>query len=254
MNCRTQQTTGLCGYRQRGFTLVELMVTVAIALFLLFGLVTIVQNVRATSSNQALLAQLQDGERLAMIMMTDVTQEAGYFPNPVANTSANLVPAGAFAVGQAISGTHANGANAPGDTLAVRYLTASGDGTLTCHGTSNTSGATVLYTNTFSVVGGQLMCDDGSGALPLVSGVTNLQVLYGVKRNFGLAGNDVDTYLNAAQMAAADWLNVTSVTITLTFTNPLSAAAGSRTTEGVNQPATVSFTRVVDIMNRTGAT
>ena len=37
---------------QRGFTLVELMVTVAIALFLLGGLVTIVQNVRDTNMNQ----------------------------------------------------------------------------------------------------------------------------------------------------------------------------------------------------------
>ncbi len=46
--------------RQRGFTLVELMVTVAIALFLLGGLFTIVQNVRKTNSNQQLLAQLQD--------------------------------------------------------------------------------------------------------------------------------------------------------------------------------------------------
>jgi hypothetical protein len=53
-------------------------------------------------------------------------------------------------------------------------------------------------------------------------------------------------------MAAADWLNVTSVTITLTFVNPLSATAGTTTTEGVAQPTTLSFTRVIDVMNRTG--
>jgi type IV pilus assembly protein PilW len=253
MRRRALQATGMRGRRQRGFTLVELMVTVAIALFLLFGLGTIVQNVKATSANQALLAQLQDGERLAMIMMTDVTQEAGYFPNPVNNSSASLVATGPFAGGQAIYGTHINGANP--DTLQVRYLTASGDGILTCHGTSNTTGGTVLYTNTFSVDPVQgLMCDDGSGALALVSGVTNLQVVYGVKRNLGLPGNDVDTYLNASQMAAADWLNVTAVTITLTFANPLAAAASSSTNEGVSQPTTVSFTRVVDIMNRVGQT
>jgi prepilin-type N-terminal cleavage/methylation domain-containing protein len=37
---------------ERGFTLVELMVTVAIALFLLGGLLTIVQTVRQSSISQ----------------------------------------------------------------------------------------------------------------------------------------------------------------------------------------------------------
>jgi type IV pilus assembly protein PilW len=238
---------------ERGFTLVELMVTVGIAMFLLFGLFSIVRNVRDTYGNQQLLAQLEDAQRLAMIMITDVTQEAGYFPNPVTYTAADLPLAGAFQAGQAISGTHANGVNPPGDTLAVRYMTASGDGMLNCHGTSNTSGATFVYTNTFSIVGGQLMCDpgDGTGPLPLVSGVTNLQVLYGVKRS-ATPGSDVDTYLTANQLTNADWLAVTSVTVTLTFVNPLSSTTGTKTTEGVAQPPTLTYQRVIDIMNRTG--
>lgn len=236
---------------QHGFTLVELMVTVAIATFLLFGLVTIVQNIRTAYANQNLLSQLQDAQRLAMIMMTDVIQEAGYFPNPVLNTAADLPASGAFVAGQSVYGTHANGANSPGDTLQVRYMTATGDGILTCHGVSNTTGANQVYTNTFSVnAANQLVCDDGTGALPLVSGVTNLQVVYGVKRNFAAAGNDVDTYLTASQMLAADWANLTSITITLTFVNPM---AGNSTTV-VNQPATVNFTRVIAIMSRTGQT
>ena len=43
---------------QRGFTLVELMVTVGIALFLLYGLVTIVETVRRTSLDQQVAARL----------------------------------------------------------------------------------------------------------------------------------------------------------------------------------------------------
>jgi type IV pilus assembly protein PilW len=233
---------------QYGFTLVELMVAVSIALFLIGGLLTIVQNTRNAYSNQSRLAQMQDAERLAMIMMTDVIQSAGYFPNPVAFNAASLPAAGAFAVGQSINGTH-TGVAAPGDALAVRYLTQSGDGVLNCHGTSNSSGGTLLYTNTFSVnASQQLVCDpgDGSGALPLVSGVQNLQLVYGVKRNFALAGNDVDTYLTADQLTAADWQNVTSVRVTLTFVNPLFGAPG----QPVNQPATMSFQRVVDPMAR----
>jgi type IV pilus assembly protein PilW len=242
-----------CRPAQRGFTLVELMVTVAIAMFLLFGLFSIVQNVRVTYANQQLLAQLEDAQRLAMIMMTDVTQEAGYYPNPALYTAADLPSTAPFQVGEAIYGTHANGIAPPGDTLEVRYMAGVADTILNCNGTTNTSGATLVYTNTFSIVGGQLMCSvNGAAALPLVGGVTNLQVLYGVKRNFALPGNDVDSYLNATQMAAADWMNVTSVTITLTFVNPLSSTTGITTTEGVIQPPTLTFQRVIDVMNRAG--
>jgi type IV pilus assembly protein PilW len=245
-----QPPVSVRGSAQRGFTLVELMVTVGIAMFLLFGLFSIVQNVRVTYANQQLLAQLEDEQRLAMIMMTDITQEAGYYPNPVLYSATDLTATGAFQSTQGVYGTHLNGVAAPGDTFEVRYETASGDGMLNCNGTSNTSGAALVYTNTFSVVGGQLMCSvNGAAALPLVSGVQNLQVLYGVKRNFAIAGNDVDTYLTATQMANADWLNLTSVTITLTFANPL---AGTTTSQGVSQPATLSFTREIDIMARIG--
>ena len=58
---------------QHGFTLVELMVTVAIALFLLGGLVTIVENVRKANLNQTRLAQLQDEQRFALTVITDCT-------------------------------------------------------------------------------------------------------------------------------------------------------------------------------------
>ena len=68
---------------QRGFTLIELMVTVAIALFLLGGLLTILQNMRGTYGNQQALAQLQDQQRFAMTVLTDVIQAGGYFPDPV---------------------------------------------------------------------------------------------------------------------------------------------------------------------------
>ena len=44
---------------ERGFTLVELMVTVAIALFLIGGLLTVLQDVRIAYNNQQSLSQLQ---------------------------------------------------------------------------------------------------------------------------------------------------------------------------------------------------
>jgi len=63
--------------RQSGFTMVELMVALLIGLFLMGGLMTLLQNNRKAFSSQSLLGQLQDSERLAMTMMTGVIQQSG---------------------------------------------------------------------------------------------------------------------------------------------------------------------------------
>jgi len=231
-------------HRQRGLTLVELMVALLIGLFLLGGLLVLLQDNRHTFASQKLLAQLQDSERLALMMMTDVIQQSGYFPDPTTNTSASaLTASGSFAAGQGITGTY--NAAAPGDTVSSRYATASGDGILNCRGTSNTSGANATYTNTFSVVVtsgvGQLVCTMNGTQYPLVSGVQNMSVLYGV--NTPGTGTNVDTYMTAAQVTAASaWNNVVSVRVTLTFTNPLT---------GPGQPATIPVQRYISIMGAT---
>lgn len=241
---------------QRGFTMPELMVALLISLFLIGGLLAVVQDNRRTFSSQNQLAQLQDSERLAMTMMTDVIQAAGYFPNPVANVQAALLPAaGVMVAGQAMTGTY--NAAAPGDTVTVRYATANGDGILNCSGSSNTSGATQSYTNVFSVIVNaqgisQLVCTLTVGGVatnyPLVNNVSQIAILYGV--NTTGAGNNVDTYMNAAQVTAAnDWNNVVSAQLTLTFANPLFSAANLG--QG-NQPPTVTFQRVVGVMSKTG--
>jgi type IV pilus assembly protein PilW len=252
--------------RQQGFTLIEILIALLIGVFMLGALLTIVQANRTVYGDQSQLAQLQDSERMAMSRMTDVIQMAGYFPNPHQNTSeASLTATGSFAQGQSIFGTYS--ASAPGDSISVRYMTAGSDGILNCSGLSNPNavgGANILYVNTFSVVNGQLVCSLTSSAVPtpvqynLVNGVTNattaaglggvvnLSILYGVKTNSGAAGNNVDTYLNASQMTAANWLNVISVMIELTFTNPL------YTNGSTTQPTTIEIQRIVGIMNQLG--
>jgi type IV pilus assembly protein PilW len=228
---------------QHGYTLIEIMIAVVIALFLLEGLLTIVQNNRRVFGTQNQLAQLEDSQRLVMTMIADVVATAGYFPDPTTNTSAALTATGPFAAGQAIAGTY--NAAAPGDTIRARYVTASGDGILNCSGLSNTSGANQIYVNVFRIIGGNLVCTMNGTQYPLVNGVTNFTVLYGVKTDFTVDDNTVDTYFNASQMAAANWSNVITVSITLTFTNPIAGA-------GAGQPATISFQRVVGVMNKAG--
>jgi type IV pilus assembly protein PilW len=253
---------------QHGFTLIEILIALLIGVFLLAALLTIVQANRRVYGDQSQLAQLQDSERMAMTLMTDVIQMAGYFPNPTANTSGgSLTATGPFlTAGQPIFGTFSS--TTPGDSISIRYMTAGSDGILNCSGLSNPNavgGANILYVNTFQVVNGQLVCTltSSAAATPvqynLVNGVTNattaaglggvvnLSILYGVKTNAGAAGNAVDTYLNASQVTAAnDWNSIISVLIELTFTNPL-FTNGSTT-----QPKTLEIQRVVGVMNQLG--
>lgn len=249
LNRRTAQLRGAVAGpgRQRGLSLIELMVAITIALFLLGGMMTMVEGTRRTFGEQNQLSLLQDNERLAMTLITDVVQSAGYFPDPTTFTADSALPVSSPdfpAVGQAI-----NGSTNTSDTLMVRYATLQGDGVLNCIGASNTTGGTttpVSYENVFSVSSttNTLVCTMNGASYDLVSGITGMKVLYGVKTDSSAAGNNIDRYLDASSMASTDWANVMTVRVTLTFVNPIA--------NDPRQPATVSFSRVIGVMNKLG--
>ena len=252
--------------RQGGLSLIELMVTVVIALFLLAGVGYMLQNTRRAYTNQNQLQQLQDSQRLAMTLIADVIQNAGYFPDPTQNTIDTALPsvAGTWAQEQAISAA-AQTAPAPGDAITVRYMTTGGDGILNCLGGSNqqATGTTDTYTNQLYLTApdasgsSTLQCkltDTGGtvAATPqdLVSGLTNMQIWFGVKTS-GTGDNNVDTYLRPSEMGGAgsiNWLNITSVRIQLTFLNPLAAPSAPAAQK------TIDFERVIAVMSRAGVT
>jgi type IV pilus assembly protein PilW len=161
-----------------------------------------------------------------------------------------LTASGSFGTGQSITGTYS--AAAPGDTIQVRFMTQSGDGILNCSGLPNGSGANTIYVNTFKVQGGQLVCNMNGTDYVLVGGIpgsgldiTKMTIVYGVEANAATTGNNVDTYMTAADVTALGlWNSVISVLVKLTFTNPLSANAG--------QPATFDIQRVIGVMSQTG--
>jgi type IV pilus assembly protein PilW len=204
---------------------------------------TIVQNTRTVFARQNQLTVLQDNERVAMTIIADVIQQAGYFPDPTANTAA--------VVTTPITGTYSG--TAPGDTLSITYKThspaaGSGDGILNCSGLPNITGSDQLYVNKFSVSAGQLVCTMNGTDYQLVNGVQSMSVLFGVRKNAGAScANCVDTYLNADQVTAAGaWGNVLSAMVTLTFVNPLYSSATGE------QPPTIAAQRVVALMNKLG--
>jgi len=256
---------------QRGFTLIELMIAILIGLFLIGGLLTLVGAMKRTSGIQSGLSQLLDNERMTTTLMTDVIQSTGYFPNPTVNTAVSIFPGTApfTTAGQAIVGTGSWTDTAPGNSITVQYASAGGDGIINCSGNGSTVAAT--FVNTFSVdtfgnlncnltVNGvaqptiQLISGQTNTSGVLVNGVTRLQIYYGVQTNAVAGTYSVDTYMDANALNAAiaggssyNWSNVISVMLTLTFINPLSGQPGQTST-------TIPFTRVVDIMNKTGVT
>ncbi len=80
----------------RGFTFVEIMVALALGLFLIGGLLTLVQAMRRTATNQSGMSQLQDNERMAMQLITDVVQSTGYYTSPLTNSAASAFLVGTY--------------------------------------------------------------------------------------------------------------------------------------------------------------
>jgi len=230
---------------QRGYSLIEVSVAMAVALFLLGGMFTVLQSTRKNSGNQNALAELQDQQRIAMTMLTDVIQQAGYFPNAQTDKITDiLLPSAPFvAAGQSMFG----GTDAYGDFVTIRYVGDSSGNVLDCRGSPIPNGTVEqmkfhiqpLNANVNAPL--TLWCSVNGADAPLVPNVRSLAISYGVDVS---GTGSVSAYLPANQMAPY-WTNVESVKLTLGFTNPLFGQPGQ-----IKQ--TISFNRVVGIMANSG--
>ena len=70
------------GARSQGFTLVELLIAIALAIFLIGGVLKIVQDTRRATTFQGQATQLQDNVRLAMTVMSDMIQDRRVLHQP----------------------------------------------------------------------------------------------------------------------------------------------------------------------------
>ncbi len=241
---------------QRGYSLVELMVAIVISVFLLGGLFSIFQTTRSTSANQTALAQLQDNQRISVSLMTDVIEQAGYYPTPY-NTpiSSVFLTGGAFTqVGQVVSGwtNPDTSATSLGDQLYVRYEPDATGTVLGCTGSADPANIVHTYLFQIKTMNGTnaLVCSiDGGTDVVLVNSVATLNIYYGTYSAgaTALAPGPVDSYLTASQLNVTPmmWTNVYSVKFVLSFPNPLFGQAGQT-------KQYITFTRVVSLMSRTG--
>jgi type IV pilus assembly protein PilW len=243
---------------QRGMGMIELLIVILIAMFMMAGLLTIVYGTRQNFTAQSQLAQLQDSERLAMTLITNVVQTAGYYPNPTTLSRTAALPvlaetdgtnSASFALRQVVSGT---GSNAGVDQIWVRYITSGADDVMDCNGQTQTASTTLV--NYLYVSGGVLWCEAFWGttvqtAQPLVAGVSAMNILYGIN-TAGSATPAADTYMTAAQVTTAGaWAKVVSVQVQLTYS--VNAIVSYKGTSGANLFSgwTPTLTRTVDLLN-----
>ncbi|MDN5865045.1 MAG: PilW family protein [Gammaproteobacteria bacterium] len=229
---------------QGGLSLVELLVALALSLFLIAGVVTMYfssfQSYRVQQQN----ATLAQRERLAATFVGSVVQSAGYFNQPELYTRATAFPASAaFAMaGQSFVGTDAAYAGGDNDSLSLRMLPSPGDKVLNCLGKQNNTGAPQLYINTLHLdtVAQELECmvmapGGSSQNQPILSDVTSLNFVYGVDTD---GDSSADRYLGAG--AVSDWMAVRSITMTIGFATN-NAATGVGNTTGPTVFFTASF-------------
>ncbi len=229
---------------QRGLGLVEVMIALTIGLVLLLGVTGVFTTMRRTSLSMQQLSGVQNQQRMAMYFLHAAISGAGNNPDPMNNSSATLYPitvAPAFtSATQALTGTGDGSSGA--DQLSVRFTAATGGAEQGC---SAAPTAGDVYTDTFSVAGGYLVCTEtdntaatAASTINLIPGVSAINVLYGVDTsNSGSATQ----YKSAAQVTTAGlWNSVKTAQVTLLFTNALAGQPG--------QPATVSLTETILFM------
>ena len=247
---------------QRGFSLIELSIAILIALFLIGGVIVVEQGVHRSYQDDSSFAQLEDEERFAMTILTQAVESAGYYPDPTSNVpnSTVLMPETMttpesvtipFAGAQSLFGVYQG--TSPNDSIATRFVAGPAASLDLCTGSPTTSGVeytTYLYVSNGSDGKPYLYCDLATGGswasspVQLVSGIQNMQIMYGVNTS-GSGSDNVQTYMFASDVTSGGyWPAVSSVKVTLTLTNPIASEAG--------QNPTVQFSRVISVMGRMG--
>jgi len=185
----------------RGVSLIELMVSIAIGLIIILGIIQVFSANRETYTAQESLGQLQENGQYAINFIARHLRKAGYYPNPYSlpGTKA-LHELRAFGAALPINGVEGGGA--ANDTVSVSYYTTGTD----CVGNAPAGGArlgqnltptslsatgaivprqaSAIAVNVIAVATGasgrpSLFCN----SVEITEGVENLQIRYGEDTN-----------------------------------------------------------------------
>lgn len=250
---------------QRGLSLIELMLSLALGVFFGSVALTFIASSGAAATTQDVGTRIQENGRFASDEITAMVRMAGYY-NPAVPTS--VIPQGQFYLGAcgAWDPCTADGAGSNPDRIAVLINPTPDDGTdQDCTGTVVNANAALAASSVVANV--YFIGDDENGVSSLqcqgylvdtnnvatlisdpqvlVSGVDNLQVQYGVS-NISTAGQ-VDTqaqrYLGATSVSAlaaptgatTPWVDIKSVQFALLVNSGLE----DETSDNANQSYTL---------------
>jgi type IV pilus assembly protein PilW len=201
--------------RQRGVSLVELMVGVALSLFVLTGIITVYAANRQSFQVQTNLAEIQEAGRFAVDTIARAARLAGYqgdSPSEWVLGALSQTNGGVDVVSGANDDTSDAAIKDGTDSFTVVYQ-ASSDGLFAdCLGLS-TAAAGSNVSNTFSIsASNALQCstDGGASHTALLENVENMQVLYGVDTDDDQQAN---SYVTANKVS--DWGTVVSLRVAL---------------------------------------
>ncbi|MGH8539721.1 MAG: PilW family protein [Stenotrophobium sp.] len=248
---------------QSGLTLIELMIALVIGLLIIAGVGEVFLAGRASYSVQQRLSDLQENGRFALHFLQSDIRRAGY-PNSNTGIDAFSTKTPAASCPPKVisdSWTCDGGGNAP-DMISISY-----EGGRDCLGQKVPG----LVINTYYVDApkdrlkgqtfGSLMCHGNGGprGQPLVSGIENMQILYGEDTD---SNGYANRYVRADEVS--NWANVVSVRIAV-LASTVDAVAGddpgdSRTYRLLDASATTPlparvrarvFQTTVEVRNRT---
>lgn len=195
---------------QSGLSLVELMIAMVIGLVLLAGLAQVFVTGQSSYGLQEKMGDLQENGRFALHFLQRDLRMAGYPKNDVTVKAFDIVKT-------------VDGSGDGADTVSIRFRAPTG-GIVDCAGANKAAGE--LVEDTFSVTKGddgvrRLTCqgNSGNGAQPLVDGIENMQVQYGIDADSSSedAGwGYADYYTNATEVSAKGlWNSIVSVRIAI---------------------------------------
>lgn len=192
---------GLVRRMQRGFTIVEFLVAVAIGLVVSLVIGQIFIGSRESFSSQEDLARVQEAMRNASTMLARSVRLAGYRNHAGVDPNEVFTAVTGLAV-EGVDNISASGFVAGSDTITVRFQgmgvpAGAADGTIVdCIGQNIAFGA--ISSNRFAIrtsgTSSGLFCstDNGTTWNELISDVQNMQIMYGVDNdNDGTANHFV---------------------------------------------------------------
>jgi len=221
---------------QRGFSIAEFMVAIAIGMFLTTGLVGMYISGKTSYNTTEAVSRTQENARFAMDVLTRFLRLADYRPDNETETT-TLFPSIADSVRGCTEGVNC-GAGFPGnsdlpavhapgtDAIHVKYKAAY-TGLRDCEGNVLTKNDDVAATFAVgrSAAGNplSLFCNNA----PLVQGVTDLQITYGIR----VTGT---TIKYVATPDVADWPKVISLRVTVSV-DPGDATLPPEAVDGVER-------------------